>query len=73
MTPSCPLAPRTESYDTSARNSDQLHLDRPSDQLSPRTPPAIVYPDVRTNGSLQPSSNSPRHPCVCSAVVSPFV
>jgi hypothetical protein len=23
----------------------QLHLNRPSDQLSPRTPPAIVYPD----------------------------
>ena len=35
---SCPIFRRTESYDTAVKILGQLHLNRPSDQLSPRTP-----------------------------------
>ena len=37
-----------------------LHLNRPSDRLSPRTPPAIFELDVRTNAQLTRSPNFPR-------------
>jgi hypothetical protein len=37
-----------------------LHLNRPSDQLSPRTPAAIFKADVRTDASLDLSSNLSR-------------
>jgi hypothetical protein len=78
----CPLAPRKESYDTSAEISGQLPLDRPSDQLSPRTPPAIVYPDrsrgvdldLRANASFTCSSNFPRqHSVSARAARRPFL
>src|SRR6266403_880091 len=38
----------------------QLHLNRPSDQLSPRTPAAIFDLDVRANASPTGSPNSSR-------------
>jgi hypothetical protein len=54
------------------RNPGQLHRNSPSDQLSPRTPPAIVYTeqcrwvdlDTRTNASPSRPPNFPLHPSV---------
>jgi hypothetical protein len=35
---------------------EQLHLNRPSDQLSPRTPPAIFHADIRAQCLAQLAS-----------------
>ena len=40
---------------------DHLHLNYPSGQLSPRTPPATFIAGTRTNASLDSSSNLSRH------------
>jgi hypothetical protein len=44
-----------------------LPLNRPSGQLSPRTPPAIFDPEARTNASLDLSSNFSQHNSVPAA------
>jgi len=44
-----------------------LHLNRPFDQLSSRTPAAIFKTDVRTDASLDLSSNFSRHNSIQAA------
>src|SRR5258706_15410882 len=46
------------------RNFVHLHLNRPSGQLSSRTPAAIFDLDVRANASPTASPNSSRDPSV---------
>jgi hypothetical protein len=46
----CPISPRTESFETAAKNSGHLHRNRSSDQLFPRTPPGNLTPNLPAPG-----------------------
>ena len=73
-----PISPPTQSYDTTVENRGQLHLNRPSDQLSPRTLLLSFIPTLATMLAHCPPLTSaatipPPHEPPTARFLSPFI